>query len=200
MSCYICWGNWHPRSISPTYLCTNFTPVAPKSVRIQSSCQYLFTLLGSTGAQADCGTLRKLTPRVNFINTLMRRFYLCKCSGAELIFHQQQLHSNRNYPQLLHYTLYNVCQKDQRKSSGTKAAHRTFMKLTSEVLPTFYSKLLRAQCKNSVKLSVSFCAFVICVRKKCWWNLHIVSISPTFYVQLDCLFCAFRIYERKSCT
>ncbi len=31
-------------SISPTYLHTAFTPVAPKSVRNQSSCQYLFTL------------------------------------------------------------------------------------------------------------------------------------------------------------
>jgi hypothetical protein len=38
-------------SISPTYLRTAFTPVAPKSVRIQSICQYLFTLLGSTGAK-----------------------------------------------------------------------------------------------------------------------------------------------------
>jgi len=39
-----------------------FTPVAPKSVRIQSSCQYLFTLLGSTGAKAAHRTLMKLTP------------------------------------------------------------------------------------------------------------------------------------------
>ncbi len=37
-------------------------PVAPKSVRIQSSCQYLFTLLGSTGAKAALRTLMKLTP------------------------------------------------------------------------------------------------------------------------------------------
>ncbi len=49
-------------SISPTYLCTAFTPVAPKSVTIQSSCQYLFTLLGSTGAKAARRTLMKLTP------------------------------------------------------------------------------------------------------------------------------------------
>ncbi len=38
-------------------------PVAPKSVRIQSSCQYLFTLLGSTGAKAAHRTLMILTPR-----------------------------------------------------------------------------------------------------------------------------------------
>jgi len=51
-------------SISPTYLCTAFTPVAPKSVRIQSSCQYLFMLLGSTCAKAVCRTLMKLNPVV----------------------------------------------------------------------------------------------------------------------------------------
>ncbi len=49
-------------SISPTYLRTAFTPIAPKSVKIQSSCQYLFTLLGSTGAKAALRTLMKLTP------------------------------------------------------------------------------------------------------------------------------------------
>jgi len=49
-------------SISPTYLHTAFTPVAPKSVRIQLSCQYLFTLFGSTGAKAARRTLMKLTP------------------------------------------------------------------------------------------------------------------------------------------
>jgi hypothetical protein len=46
------WWNWHLGSILPTYLRTAFTPVAPKRVRIQSSCQCLFTLLGSTGAKA----------------------------------------------------------------------------------------------------------------------------------------------------
>jgi len=54
-------------SISPTYLLTAFTPVAPKSVRIQSSCQYLFTLLGSTGAKATNRTLMKLTPELGDI-------------------------------------------------------------------------------------------------------------------------------------
>ncbi len=48
--------------MSSTYLRTAFTPVAPKSVRIQSSCQYLFTLLGSTGAKAALRMLVKLTP------------------------------------------------------------------------------------------------------------------------------------------
>ncbi len=52
----------HLGSISQTYLCTAFMPVAPKSIRIQSICQYLFTLLGSTGAKAACRTLMKLTP------------------------------------------------------------------------------------------------------------------------------------------
>jgi len=54
----------HQGSISPTFLRAAFTPVAPKSVRIQSSCQYLFTLLGSTGAKAAHRTLMKLTPGV----------------------------------------------------------------------------------------------------------------------------------------
>jgi len=35
-------------SISSTNLHTAFTPVAPQSIRTQSSCQYLFTLLGFT--------------------------------------------------------------------------------------------------------------------------------------------------------
>jgi len=48
-------------SISPTYLRTAFTPVAPKSARIQLSCQYLIMLLGSTGAKAALRTLMKLT-------------------------------------------------------------------------------------------------------------------------------------------
>ena len=41
---------------------TAFALVDPKSVRIQSSCQYLFTLLGSTGAKAANKMLMKLTP------------------------------------------------------------------------------------------------------------------------------------------
>ncbi len=45
-----------------------FAPVAPKSVRIQSSCQYLFTLLGSTGTKAVRRTVMKLTPRVGRID------------------------------------------------------------------------------------------------------------------------------------
>jgi hypothetical protein len=40
---------------------TAFALVHPKSVRIQSSCQYLFTLLGSTGTKAARKTLVKLT-------------------------------------------------------------------------------------------------------------------------------------------
>jgi hypothetical protein len=53
---------------------TAFTPVAPKSVRIQSSCQYLFTLLGSRSAKAVRRTLMKLTPVVNFINVKRTNF------------------------------------------------------------------------------------------------------------------------------
>jgi hypothetical protein len=71
-------------SISPTYLRTAFTPVAPKSVRIQSSCQYLFTLLGSTGAKAAHRTLMKLTQGVNFINVLCKAFTLLDPKSAKL--------------------------------------------------------------------------------------------------------------------
>ncbi len=40
---------------------TAFMLVGPKSARIQSSSQYLFTLLGSTGAKAVRRMLMKLT-------------------------------------------------------------------------------------------------------------------------------------------
>ncbi len=53
---------------------TSFTLVGPKSVRIQSSSQYLFTLLGPTGAKAAWRTLMKLTPGVNYINILLAAF------------------------------------------------------------------------------------------------------------------------------
>ncbi len=61
-------------SISQTYLHTDFTPVAPKSVRIQSSCQYLFTLLGSTGAKAAHRKLMKLTPDFYITVTVTKEF------------------------------------------------------------------------------------------------------------------------------
>jgi len=48
-------SQFHQRS---TY---SSTPIAPKSETIQSSCQYLFTLLGSTGAKAARRMLMKLT-------------------------------------------------------------------------------------------------------------------------------------------
>jgi len=41
---------------------TAFTRVDPKSIRIQSNPQYLFTLLGSMCAKAASRTLMKLTP------------------------------------------------------------------------------------------------------------------------------------------
>jgi hypothetical protein len=41
---------------------TAFALVDPESIRTQSSCQYHFTLLGSTSAKAVRRTLMKLTP------------------------------------------------------------------------------------------------------------------------------------------
>jgi len=52
------WLN-HKGSISSTS--ATFKLVAPQSVRIQSSCQYLFTLLGSARAKGALRTLMKLT-------------------------------------------------------------------------------------------------------------------------------------------
>jgi len=49
-------------SISSTYLQAAFMLVAPQSVRTQSSCQYLFTLLESTRAKAVIKKLIKLSP------------------------------------------------------------------------------------------------------------------------------------------
>ncbi len=49
-------------SISSTYLHAAFTPIAPQSVRSQSSCRYLFTLLESTRVKALLKMLMKLSP------------------------------------------------------------------------------------------------------------------------------------------
>jgi len=47
--------------MSPTYLLPAFTHIAPKSIRIQSSNQYLFTLFGSKHAKSVREMLMKLT-------------------------------------------------------------------------------------------------------------------------------------------
>jgi hypothetical protein len=60
-----------PRVDFINVLCTAFTPVAPQSIRTQSSCQYLFTPLGSTFVKAVPRTMMKLSPGVNFINILL---------------------------------------------------------------------------------------------------------------------------------
>jgi len=52
---------------------TAFTLVAPKSVRIQSSCQYLFTLLGATIVKAVRRTLMKLSPGANPVKLFFLR-------------------------------------------------------------------------------------------------------------------------------
>jgi len=62
-------------SISSTYLHEAFTPVAPQSVRTQSSCQYLFTLLGSMLVKAVSTTLVKLSPQGSISSTCVRGFF-----------------------------------------------------------------------------------------------------------------------------
>jgi len=42
-----CWWNWHLVLLSSTCLRTAFTGADPKIIKLQSSCQYLFALLGS---------------------------------------------------------------------------------------------------------------------------------------------------------
>ena len=54
--------------------------VAPKRVRIQSGCQYLFTILGSTGAKAARRMLMKLTLGVNFINIFEQFLHQYSCA------------------------------------------------------------------------------------------------------------------------
>jgi len=61
-------------SISPTFLRAAFTPVAPQSVRTQSSRQYLFTLLVSTCVKAVRRMLMKLSPGLDFTNILCSAF------------------------------------------------------------------------------------------------------------------------------
>jgi len=48
--------------ISPTCKCKAFTSKDPKSIKIQSSCQYHFALLGSTNVKTARKMLLKLTP------------------------------------------------------------------------------------------------------------------------------------------
>jgi len=55
-------GEIEPRAQFHQHIRTAFTPVAPK---IQSSCQCLFKLLGSTGAKATRRALMKLTLGLN---------------------------------------------------------------------------------------------------------------------------------------
>ncbi len=55
--------------LSPTYLRAAFTPIATKSVSIQSGHWYLFTLLGSMGAKAARRTFLKLTADPKIVKT-----------------------------------------------------------------------------------------------------------------------------------
>ncbi len=76
-------------SISSTYLCTAFMPIAPKSIRIQSCSQYLFTLLGSIGTKAARRMLMKLTPglggrRGQRLKSFLRQEVEVSCTKQEL--------------------------------------------------------------------------------------------------------------------
>ncbi len=53
---------------------TAFVLVEPESIRTQSSCQYLFALLGSASVKAVYRMLKKSTPCINFTNILCAAF------------------------------------------------------------------------------------------------------------------------------
>jgi len=65
---YLIWARFHQRS---TY---SFYALVPQSVRTQSSCQYLFTLLGPTSVKAVRRTLMKLTPGCRWSEREVDRF------------------------------------------------------------------------------------------------------------------------------
>ncbi len=62
---------------------TAFTPAVLLRVRTQSSCQYLFTLFGSTGVKVVHRMLGKLSPGVSFINVLRAVFMLVDPKSAK---------------------------------------------------------------------------------------------------------------------
>ncbi len=65
---HLLYKNFGPKQSNPSVNFTNvlstaFALVDPESVRTHSSCQYHFTLLGSTSVKAVRRTLMKLTPK-----------------------------------------------------------------------------------------------------------------------------------------
>jgi len=107
--------------ISSTYLREAFAAVAPQSVRNKSSCQYLFTLLGSTSVKALRGTVMKLSP-----SHLCRFFFEArKVISSEILF---------------------ICYFKLKNYSLQKVLYKFFLKMESLLLlnaylnfpPTFY--------------------------------------------------------------
>ncbi len=75
---------------------TAFTPVASQSVRTQSSCQYFFTLLGSTGVKAVRRTLMKLSPDVTRVKECVFELH----SSLEFFFSEIKFAFQRDQFQL----------------------------------------------------------------------------------------------------
>jgi len=65
-------------SISPTCLRASFAHSHTKSVKIQSSCQYLFALLGSACVKAVYKFLVKLTPSCSTLRLLKETLFVKK--------------------------------------------------------------------------------------------------------------------------
>jgi len=83
--CFVQSSRFPTRAQFQRYIYTqlSFTPVAPKSVRVQSGHQYLFMLLGYTGAKAAHITLMKSTPVVHFTNILGSAFMCTDLKSAK---------------------------------------------------------------------------------------------------------------------
>jgi len=173
----------------------NFTNIF---VRIQSSCQYLFMLLGSTGAKAARRMLMKLTPcldkpRRDVEMDLVRRW---KWSNG-----------SRSWP-IFNFTRYFLCLSVflqlfspkrlckhffSQKNIRGKAARKTLVKLTpvlnfTNILWAAYTNKDPESEKKTDSLTEFFWLFWdLCGYKlHIWCYQHLGSISPTFFA---CVFC-----------
>jgi len=120
----LCLSCYHSGSISPTYLCTAFMHVDPKSVNIQSSGKYLFTFLESTHLKAARKMLRKLTLCLSlFFLYLSFSFTLFLSLSHSL--HQLLLREPNTKPNFFSIINVNWFQGTTKKSKIGRLYHRS---------------------------------------------------------------------------
>jgi len=136
---------------------TAFTPVAPKSIRIQSRCQYHFTLLGSTGAKAARRALMKLPLGlvvkkiwINWHFKLLLFVYVndnskCEVSGSDSIY------------------LIKKCKTKLEFSQETPLGVNFIINIVLEA----FSAQRSQKCKKILTTWLNFYAFGIRVHKSC---------------------------------